>query len=213
MPVLYDLFCKAGLIAEGYHEAGFTVVGFDAEPQPRYPFEFHRMDALDVDLSAADAVHASPPCQEYTQLHSLYGYRHPDLIESTRERLQASGKPWVIENVEGAPLRDYVTLCGTSFPGLRVIRHRIFESSFPLADAGPCRKHPRCYTMDKRKAHYGKLDEWTAFVSVNGGGNCSRAAAADAMGVQRYVTKDELNNGIPPAMGYFIGRQLIRRVA
>jgi hypothetical protein len=38
---------------------------------------------------------------------------------------------YIIENVEGAPLRDPVALCGALFPGLRTLRHRLFEASFP----------------------------------------------------------------------------------
>lgn len=91
------------------------------------------------------------------------------------------------------------------FDGLRVIRHRQFESSERLTTPGACGPHPLCYTMDKRKPHYGRLDEMTAFVMVNGGGNCSKAAAADAMGID-WMTKNELNEAIPPAYTEFLGR-------
>jgi hypothetical protein len=113
------------------------------------------------------------------------------------------------------PLIDPLTLCGTQFPGLRVKRHRLFESNVPLTapKPHPKGKHPLHYTLDKRKAHYGRLDEWTAFVQVTGGGNCSKAAAADAMGVRRHVTKDELNQGVPPLYTEHVGRQLVAHLA
>jgi len=92
--VLYYLGCGAGGIATGYHRAGWQVIGFDIAPQPRYPFGFHRADALTVDLSGADAVHASMPCKRWA-LASRYttGSGWPDLITPLRPRLEASGKP------------------------------------------------------------------------------------------------------------------------
>lgn len=207
---LADLFCCAGGAGEGYHRAGFEVVGFDIEPQSRYPFEFHRADALGVDLSSFDVVHASPPCQAHSDLQKRNGRDYPDLIPQTRELLQASGLPYVIENVEGAPLVDPIVLCGTMFPGLRVIRHRLFETNWPLtAPAHP--KHPLVFTHDKRKAHYGMLDQDTAFVQVTGGGNCTVANKRSAMGVP-WMTGAEANEAIPPAYTYYIGRQLMNVV-
>lgn len=216
-PRLLDLFCCAGGAATGYHRAGFDVFGVDMRPQPRYPFAFWQADALAALqlrswVRQFDAIHASPPCQRYSDLAKRNGNAsdHPDLVDPIREALIATGLPYVIENVEGAPLIDPVMLCGTMFPGLRVIRHRLFEANFPI-EAPPHGKHPLCFTMDRRKPHYGKLDEMTAFVSVNGGGNCSVRAAADAMSIG-WMTKDEMNEAIPPAYTQHIGEQLLRHV-
>lgn len=49
------------------------------------------------------------------------------------------------------------------------------------------------------------------FVSVNGGGNCSVAAARDAMGIG-WMNKNELNEAIPPVYTQFIGEQLITQL-
>jgi DNA (cytosine-5)-methyltransferase 1 len=211
---LLDLFCCAGGAAMGYWQAGFDIVGVDINPQPRYPFAFLQQDALTLDqrfLRSFDAIHASPPCQRFSDLAKRNGNAHewPDLIIPVRRLLLHSGRPFVIENVEGAPLVDPIMLCGTMF-GLRVIRHRLFECSFPVA-VPPHGKHPLVYTRDKRKAHYGKLSEWTSPVQVTGGGNCSKAAAADAMGID-WMTKDELNEAIPPAYTRHVGGQLFSHV-
>lgn len=214
-PRLLDLFCCAGGAAVGYHRAGFQVVGIDLDDQPRYPFEFIQADALDLDesfLASFDAIHASPPCQSYSDLAKRNGNADawPRLIEPVREMLRATGKPYIIENVEGAPLLDPVVLCGTAFPELRVIRHRLFESNVELT-APQHQKHPLVFTHDKRKAHYGKLDQNTSYVQVTGGGNCSIANAKDALGID-WMTKNELNESIPPAYTEYLGRQLIASV-
>jgi DNA (cytosine-5)-methyltransferase 1 len=211
-PRLLDLFCCAGGAGMGYARAGFEVVGVDKDPQPRYPFAFIQADVLSLDprfLAFFDAIHASPPCQRYSDLAKRNGNAdaHPDLVEPTRRMLRASGRPYIIENVEGAPLIEPVMLCGTMFPGLRVLRHRLFESNRRLS-APAHGKHPLVFTHDKRKAHYGALDEATAFVQVTGGGNCSKAAAADAMGID-WMTKDEMNEAIPPAYTEWLGAQMI----
>lgn len=199
----------------GYREAGFSfVVGVDIEPQPNYVGHmFYRMDAYEVlasfDLTEFDLIHASPPCQRYSDLAHRNGnaHEHPDLITAVRARLRQSGIPYVIENVEGAPLLNPTILCGVSFPGLRVIRHRLFESSFPIVP--PVHEpHPLVFTYDKRKAHYGKLDQDEAFVQVTGGGNSTVANARDAMGID-WMTKAELNEAIPPAYTKFIGEQFL----
>lgn len=208
---MLDLFCCAGGAAMGYHRAGFEVTGVDIAPQPRYPFRFVQADFHDLDsdyLAQFDAIHASPPCQGYSDLKARNkGRVYPMLVEPVREALRDSNRPYVIENVCGAPLVDYVVLCGTMFDGLRVLRHRLFESNFPIL-IPPHGKHPLVHTLDKRKRHYGKTDEWTDFVSVNGGGNCTVAAAKDAMDID-WMTKKELNEAIPPAYTEHVGRHLI----
>ena len=148
MPRLLDLFCGAGDAAEGYHRAGFEVVGVDITDQPDYPFEFVKQDALWILevmvrqgslcpsaesrywLRDFDAIHASPPCPAYSSLKSLHpDAEHPDLYVRVRDWLQRAERPYVIENVIGAPYRSGVMLCGSMF-GMPVRRHRNFETSF-----------------------------------------------------------------------------------
>ena len=77
-----------------------------------------------------------------------------------------------------------------------------------MGEPPPHGKHPLCHTLDKRKPHYGKTNEWTDFVSVNGGGNCSVAAAQDAMGID-WMNKAEINQAIPPAYTRWLGHRLM----
>jgi DNA (cytosine-5)-methyltransferase 1 len=218
-PRLLDLFCGAGGCSVGYHRAGFDVVGVDTCDQPNYPFEFHRADAVDVlmtflacghyhRLSLRDfaAIHASPPCQAYTVGRHIHdsGDRHPDLVDPVRDMLIRCGKPWVIENVPGAPMSGYsAVLCGLMF-GLRVLRHRLFESSFLLMTP----PHPRHPSGSLTGAGTGYSTGREGFVCV-AGNNFVREAGAAAMGIDWMKTRRELANAIPPAYCEFVGRQLL----
>ncbi len=215
-PRLLDLFCCAGGAGIGYWQAGFEVVGVDIRPQRNYPLPFVQADALALDpafVASFDAIHASPPCQAYSDLakRNRNADDGPRLIEPVREMLMKTGRPYVIENVDGAPLLNAVVLCGTMFPELRVLRHRLFEANFTIL-APPHKKHPRVHTFDRRKSHFGKTDEWKDFVQVTGGGNCTLAAARHAMGID-WMTKTEINESIPPAYTNLVGKQLLRHIS
>lgn len=204
-----DLFCGAGGASMGLHRAGFEVVGVDIAPQPRYPFTFHQDDALTFPLDGFDFIWASPPCQRFSDLGHRNGNAHewPDLIEPIRRRLKQSSARYVIENVERSPLIDPIMLCGTMFPKLRVLRHRLFEANFRIPQPAH-REHPRVHTFDKRKSHFGKTDEMVDFVQVTGGGNSTLKAARDAMGID-WMSKGEINEAIPPAYAEHIGRAIL----
>lgn len=209
-PRLLDLCCCAGGAGTGYHRAGFEVVGWDIDDQPNYPFEFHRGDALevlrDVDyVRTFDAIHASFPCQSFTAYrrkgHGV-GDGYLNLIPEGRELLIATGLPYVIENVPGAPLLDPITLCGSSF-GLDVRRHRLFESNVPLL-APPCdhswqtpRFAPATNRTNLRRTV--EVGVWRIPLEVQ----------RVAMGID-WTTLRELSEAIPPAYTEHIGRQLIR---
>lgn len=134
---ILDAFCCAGGAGEGYRRAGFEVVGVDIEPQPNYQAgEFIQGDAIEFILEHGrefTAGHGSPPCQLYSPLNAYNHKTYPDLIAPTREAFRQVGLPYIIENVEAArpELRDPVMLCGPMF-GLRMYRHRLFETSFPV---------------------------------------------------------------------------------
>lgn len=208
-PILLDLFCGAGGAAEGYARAGFEVHGVDIKPQPHYPFPFFHRDALMVDVRGYDAVHASPPCQGYST-QTADRSRHARLIEPIRERLEASGLPYVIENVEGARrhLIDPVRLCGSSF-GLDVRRHRYFETNWPL-EGKPCDhgwQTPRFRSLDMSMVRKGRL---ASVVGVHGHINYAGEfeLRQRAMGID-WMTNEELVEAIPPAFTEHIGKQLL----
>lgn len=190
---------------KGLSRVGFQVIGVDIRPQPNYPFAFVQADAMNLEFRNFALVWASPPCQRFSDLAKRNGNADnwPDLIDPIRNKLVRSECLYVIENVEGAPLNPTVMLCGTMFPGLRVLRHRMFEANFKIEQPSHG-KHMKVHTFDKRKSHFGKTDEMINFVQVTGGGNCTLAAARDAMGID-WMTKGEINEAIPPAYAEHIG--------
>jgi DNA (cytosine-5)-methyltransferase 1 len=213
---LLDLFCGAGGAAMGYHRAGFDViVGVDTKPQPHYPFEFVQADALEFCAAHGrefDAVHASPPCHHYstgTQHRKNRGIVYPALIEPTQALLLEIGLPYIIENVPGAKndLRKPVMLCGSMF-GLGVMRHRLFETNWPLPvpahacngndidrDALSVTRHgppARWYRNHPDKTF--NIKTWHA-----------------AMGID-WMTRSELTQAVPPAYTEYIGAQLLAAV-
>ena len=208
-PRLLDLFCGAGGAAMGYHRAGFEVAGVDLNPQPHYPFEFHQGDAMTWPLEGFDAIHASPPCQRFSKsVSKKHRERHPDLIGPTRERLIASGVPWIIENVPRAPLIDPITLCGSSF-GLEVRRHRLFEMSDAPLWVPSCRHEdylPRFTPAWNRTT-------LLRFRPISGGWGAPDLEADRAgMGIDWPMTTHELSESIPPAYTEWIGTQLLRSI-
>ncbi len=233
-PLLLDLFCKAGGATVGYRRAGFEVFGVDIEPQPHYPGCYHVEDATEVlgllargktwhgwDPRDFAAIHASPPCQSHSctrHLPNAGSPRHPDCLAATRDLLEVwarkTGGVYVIENVKGAPMSPFaITLCGISF-GLKVFRHRLFESNVLLL-AQPHTPH------GERKIGKG------GFCCVAGHGGQSSgfrdrrrlldkdhrtvAAWRRAMGID-WMTRDELSQAIPPAYTEYLGRQLMNAI-
>ena len=220
-PRLLDLFCCAGGCSVGYHRAGFDVVGVDHAPQPDYPFEFHRADALAylADHGAEfDAVAASPPCKVHTALRhtataAVLFDVHRDLVAETRAALVALGRPYVIENVPGAPLIDPVVYCGSAF-GLAVRRHRLFESNVHLV-APPC-DHARQPVVLGVYGTGGSARLATGPRTHRGPGRGGRqvssAAAADALGIDWTTDQRRLSQAIPPAYTLHLGAQLLSAV-
>ncbi|OBJ40302.1 hypothetical protein A5630_25460 [Mycolicibacterium mucogenicum] len=205
-PLLLDLFCCAGGAGMGYCRAGFDVVGVDIDPQPNYPFEFHQGDALKFLLEhhrEFDALHGSPPCQAFTNAQRIQGNDHPDYVTPTRAAFELIGKPWVIENVPGAPLIDPVELCGCMFPGLKTYRPRLFETSFPVTQP----KHREHVAKTAKMGRPPKDGEFMHVVGNFSGVDKGR----EAMGID-WMTRDELREAIPPVYSEFIGHRLMQQL-
>lgn len=214
-PRLLDLFCCAGGAGMGYALAGFDVFGVDIEPQPLNPHPMMLASVFDLDpawiAANFDAVHASPKCQAHSSLRHMHNAKeHENQIPGTRELLIAAGLPYVIENVEGARehMRDPIRLCGTMF-GLgsgdaELRRHRLFETSFPIALV------PECQHAKPR------------VIGVYGGHGRDRrrnvntqdfptSARREAMGID-WMTSTKLSQAIPPAYTKWLGDRLMEEV-
>ncbi|NUV80299.1 DNA cytosine methyltransferase [Streptomyces sp. CAI-155] len=216
-PLLLDLFSCAGGAAWGYARAGFTVHGCDITDRPNYPFTWHRGDALAYlahliatrKIRRYAFVHASPPCQDKctltvgTNASQGWGGTHVDLVAPTRDLLERTGLPYVIEQPNGrAQIRKDLTLCGEMF-GLGVIRHRNFELG------GWSIEQPA------HVPHRGRVRGWRhgrfydgPYVAAygNGGGKPTVAELQAALGIDWTDVREELTEAIPPAYSEHIGR-------
>jgi DNA (cytosine-5)-methyltransferase 1 len=192
-------------VSVGLHQAGFKVTGVDIEVQKNYPFDFIQANVLDLSidfLKTFDFIWASPPCQKYTMAGTqwrLEGKEYPDLIEPTREMLQLSGKPYVIENVPGSPLINPVLLCGTMFD-LRTYRHRLFETNFPVIQP----IHMGHVHKNAKMGRPPKDDEFLQIVGHFSGVPLAR----EIMGLPN-LNQYELAQAIPPAYSKYLAEQYL----
>lgn len=204
--IMLDAFCGAGGATKGYQRAGFYVVGVDIAPQSHYcGDEFIQADALDFLArhgSEFEFIHTSPPCQGYMRAKGLARKGYLQLVEPVRAALKSSGRPYVIENVPGAPLHNPILLCGLMF-GLDLYRHRLFETSFDvpfLWDYGHGRSQDRLHGEQRERD----------IVLVVGKAMYKGylIKARRAMGID-WMNEDEIREAIPPAYTEYIGRQLM----
>lgn len=168
-----------------------------------------------------DAIHASFPCQRWSSNGANpAASKWPDLITPGRELLNASGRPWIMENVKKAPLRKDMVLCGSMF-GLMTIdtdgtplhlqRHRFFESNVPLAPPRLC-VHPA--GIQWAGVYRGaRKDKWEAR-NVRRGGYVPPDARiqSDLLGGVPWMTFKGRAECIPPVYAWWAGRLLSKHL-
>ena len=228
---MIDLFCGAGGATLGLIEGGATqVLGIDNDQSALKEYEFVKavcaakvhsqlgdvFQVIDIlhhsaptVLAEVDLVWASPPCQAYTW-STRKGRQHnfPDYIASTRALLEllhdAYGISYVIENVPGAPLVEPYRLCGEMFE-LGVIRHRHFETSWPMIEPVHVKHKPPI--VRPSKADPNKLIQVSQYCCVSGhGGNSNSFKLTDwatAMGIG-WMSKKHLVEAVPPDYAKYI---------
>lgn len=197
-----DTYCCQGGAGKGYSDAGADVTGIDTAPQPRYPFTFIPGDAIAYIREHGaefDFIHASPPCQHDSDCQRIQGNTHPDLIGPTRDALNSTGRPWVIENVKGAvpKLHRPVMLCGSMF-GMATYRHRYFETGGGFTLNPP--HHPEHRAPQAKMGRPIPPGWYGQFV-----GNFSGVAHARQVMDVPWMNRDGIRECIPPAYTQWIG--------
>lgn len=206
------MYCGAGGSAAGYAKAGFDIIGVDKKLQKNYPYSFYHGDAIEYlkdNYMDFDAVHASPPCQLYSTTRSLNGGLseetdgdNEDLVDPTRDALLETKLPYVIENVEGAPLNHATILCGAMF-GIRTYRHRLFETNFFLEQI----RHNVHRVPTARLGRMPKDGEFMTIVGNYAGADLAKSI----MGID-WMTRKELAQAIPPVYTEYVGKTLITMI-
>jgi DNA (cytosine-5)-methyltransferase 1 len=228
-PVVIDSMCCEGGAAAGLWDAGFQPIGIDHDQRAlkRYPFPHFPGDVFTlvptlVAMFGAVAVWASPHCQPHSASKHAHSKQYPDQLEDTRALLRATGLPYIIENVERAPLLDPITLCGATFgltaiddDGQRLVmrRHRKFETNAHLFGQ-PC----ECAEYKRRGYRVagayggGSSDKQHAQHVRRGGYTPSKRVQENMLGIG-WMTRHGLNQSVPPAYSRYLGVQLMDAIS
>ena len=258
-PWLLDLYAGEGGAAHGYVEAGFNVFGVDwKDHRVRYmeatvgvPLYLNGIpliansprswvdDILDwteksivnlVTTHGFSAIHASPPCQFITELNNNKS-RHVNLIPHTRCLLQATGLPYVIENVRAAAdhLIAPISLFGTMFDNHLVTskgqrfdlsRERCFETNWKLAPPSSYATRYDGVFFPVANVYGGHLRARSGPYRTGSGtgrtvdfpGEDRPALARQLMGMP-WATMAGMSEAVPPSYTREIGRQLLEEIA
>ncbi|MFI9422547.1 DNA methylase [Streptomyces achromogenes] len=217
--LVLDAYCCIGGASAGYRLAfsGCHITGVDIQDQPDYCGDaFHQGDAIDYIRAHGhefDFIHASPPCQgegaptkgTNARRNAEIGRTYPRLIAPTRAALEATGRPYVMENVAGSEVRKDIRLCGEQF-GLAVLMHRYFELS-GWTTTQPA--HPR---------HRGRVRGWRhgvyhhgPYVAAygQGGGKATVDEIREAKGIDWSTDHLRLREALPPAYTHWLGRAFL----
>lgn len=228
-PRLLDLFCGEGGASEGYHQAGWDIVGLDNAPArlSRYPFDrvegdwslvYHAVEAY-----RPQAIHASPPCTGYTRGTAAIPdrlQRYDRLIGQVRLVLEDIGLPFIIENVADArrELRDPLLLCGRMFglhatddDGTHLVldRHRLFELGGWQAMVPDHETHDR--TLQVAGSYAGARRDKVEARKVRRGGYVPASVEVQRrlLGAPAWMSERGIQLSIPPAYTRLLGGQLL----
>ena len=168
-------------------------------------------------LHGVSFILVAPPCQFYSQMSRCrpkLAEQYPNLIPPVRDALNATGLPWVIENVEAARpwMKNPVMLCGWMF-GREMYRHRLLETGGGFRLAPPPAPPPG--TPGRRRAcgwphpvPAAKAGHWTPgrFVSVSG--HERKEPVRRVMEISWMRDRDDVAEAFPPYMARWIGDQI-----
>jgi site-specific DNA-cytosine methylase len=209
---MLDAFCGIGGATRGYQQAGWDdITGVDNDPRHKgnYPsgLLFAQSDAIEYIRAHGMGfrfIHASYPCHRNSTLtlgtNKANGKNYPDLYQATKDALNSTGRPWIMENVGGEIRRD-VVLCGEMF-GLGVIRHRVFELGGGLTIKAPEHVPHRGRV---RGRNHGEWQEGPYLpVYGSGGGKGTTEEWRRAMGINWTDDRAGIAQAIPPAYTWWL---------
>jgi DNA (cytosine-5)-methyltransferase 1 len=153
-----------------------------------------------------DVIHASPVCRAHTaaRYSAPVKYQHHDYIPELRELLLSIGRPFTIENVEGAPLRNPITLCGMMFE-LPMYRHRLIEFGHVDAPKPPAHPPHRSPVAPMgRKPKCGQL--WSI------AGNFTGVLEAGLAMEMPWANQDGIRQAIPPRYTRWVGDHMMSQL-
>ncbi|MET8023815.1 DNA methylase [Streptomyces avermitilis] len=214
-----DAYSCIGGGTEGYRRAfgNCHITGVDIQAQPDYRGDaFHQGDAVEFIRAHGhefDFIHTSPPCQgegaptkgTNAARNKAIGRTYPRLIVPTRAALEATGRPYVIENVPGSEVRKDIRLCGEQF-GLAVLMHRYFELG-GWTTAQPAHPEHRGYVRGYRHGEWRDGPYVAAY--GKGGGKATVAEIRDAKRIDWSTDHLRLREALPPAYTEWIGRAFL----
>ncbi|MEU4147893.1 DNA methylase [Streptomyces parvulus] len=214
-----DAYSCIGGATKGIKDAvpGVHVTGVDIQAQPDYCGDaFHQGDAIEFIRAhghAFDFIHASPPCQgegaptkgTNRARNAAVGRTYPRLIAPTRAALEATGRPYVMENVAGSEVRKDLRLCGEMF-GLGVLMHRYFELG-GWTTVQPSHPRHRGYVRGWRHGVYREGPYVAAYGA--GGGKATVEEIRDAKGIDWSTDHLRLREALPPAYTTWIVRAFL----
>jgi len=238
---ILDLFCGGGGAAMGLHQAlekvniKPTIVGIDIRDMPEYPFEFVKADIFKmgyINYNYFDFIWASPPCQAWCDA-TQNKKNHPKLVKPIRNLLLKTNKPFVIENVQLAPIRHDLMLCGTMF-NLKIFRHRYFEihgfkayqpkhfkhktiigkGFYTIVSGGFHRKPQKQKRKEKYNLDYGDYESWSNamgidWIKLDYTDQKSRKSYDGESG-PTLCSNHPLAEAIPPAYSRYIMKEFLR---